>query len=235
MRRTISIVFAVMSAVSVAALAAGAEPKSEEQKTLYAIGLALSNSLASFNLSEADLEMVKAGLSDGVLNKDRKVDIQTYGPKIQELQRTRLAVMAEKEKKTGKAYADKAASAKGAKKTASGLVYVPIKTGTGASPNATDTVKVHYHGTLVDGTVFDSSVQRGEPVSFPLNQVIPCWTEALQLMKVGEKGRLVCPSNIAYGDSGRPPKIPPGATLIFEVELLDIEKPPAAEPPPKTK
>ncbi len=214
MRRTISIVFAVMSAVSVAALAAGAEPKSEEQKTLYAIGLALSNSLASFNLSEADLEMVKAGLSDGVLNKDRKVDIQTYGPKIQELQRTRLAVVAEKEKKTGKAYADKAASAKGAKKTASGLVYVPIKTGTGASPNATDTVKVHYHGTLVDGTVFDSSVQ---------------------LMKVGEKGRLVCPSNIAYGDSGRPPKIPPGATLIFEVELLDIEKAPAAEPPPKTK
>jgi FKBP-type peptidyl-prolyl cis-trans isomerase FkpA/FKBP-type peptidyl-prolyl cis-trans isomerase FklB len=85
-------------------------------------------------------------------------------------------------------------------------------------------VKVHYHGTLIDGTVFDSSVQRGQPATFPLNGVIPCWTEGVQRMKVGEKSRLVCPSQIAYGDRGAPPKIKPGATLVFEVELLEIVK-----------
>jgi len=103
-------------------------------------------------------------------------------------------------------------------------LYSSLKPATGASPKATDTVKVHYQGTLTNGTIFDSSVQRGEPATFPLNQVIPCWTEGLQLMKVGGKGKLVCPSDIAYGDRGRPPKIPPGATLTFEVELLDIVK-----------
>lgn len=204
--------------------AMAAEPKSEEQKTLYAIGLAISRNLGTFNLSEADLEMIKAGLTDGVLNKEHQVDLQTYGPKIQELQRTRAAVTAEREKKAGKAYFDKAAAQKGATKTASGMLYVPLKEGKGASPAATDTVKVHYHGTLPDGEVFDSSVKRGEPATFGLNQVIPCWTEGLQRMKVGGKAKLVCPSDVAYGDAGRPPVIPPGATLAFEVELLDIVK-----------
>lgn len=225
----------VVSVFAAVACAAVPEPKSEEQKTLYAVGLALSNSVAGFNLSEADLEMVKAGLTDGVLNKPPKVELQVYGPKIQELQQTRLAASAEKEKQAGKTYLEKAAAEKGAKQTGTGLVYVPINPGTGASPKATDTVKVHYHGTLTNGTVFDSSVQRGEPVSFPLNQVIPCWTEGLQLMKVGEKGRLVCPSDIAYGDRGRPPKILPGATLVFEVELLDIAKEPSATPEAQPK
>jgi len=119
----------------------------------------------------------------------------------------------------------KAAAVKGAKKTASGLVYLSIKEGKGPSPKATDTVKVHYHGTLTNGKVFDSSVQRKEPATFPLNGVIPCWTEGLQLMKVGGKSKLVCPAEIAYGDRGAPPIIPPGATLVFEVQLLAIENP----------
>jgi FKBP-type peptidyl-prolyl cis-trans isomerase FkpA/FKBP-type peptidyl-prolyl cis-trans isomerase FklB len=99
-----------------------------------------------------------------------------------------------------------------------------ITPGKGAAPAAEDTVKVHYHGTLIDGTVFDSSVQRGEPATFRLNGVIKCWTEGVQRMKVGSKSRLVCPPQIAYGDRGAPPRIKPGATLVFEVELLDIVK-----------
>jgi FKBP-type peptidyl-prolyl cis-trans isomerase FkpA/FKBP-type peptidyl-prolyl cis-trans isomerase FklB len=200
------------------------ELKTDEQKTLYAIGLAVAGSLAQFALSPADLELVKAGITDGVLNRQRQVDLQAYGVKIQELQKQRASVVAAAEQKAGQAVLDKAAAEKGAVKTASGLVIVPIKPGTGPSPKPTDKVKVHYHGTLADGSVFDSSVQRGEPASFPLNGVIPCWTEGLQLMKVGGKSRLVCPANLAYGDRGAPPRIKPGATLVFEVELLEILK-----------
>ncbi len=113
----------------------------------------------------------------------------------------------------------------GAKRLDSGLIITTVKEGTGPSPKATDTVKVHYHGTLPNGKVFDSSVQRGEPATFPLNGVIPCWTEGVQQMKVGGKSKLVCPAAIAYGDRGAPPDIGPGATLIFDVELLGIEPP----------
>lgn len=215
---------AVVLAGTSAVAAAAQELKTDEQKTLYAIGLAVSRSLAPFNLSEAELELVKAGLADGVLHKEQKVDLQTWGPKIQELQSARTTAAAAIEKKAGQAFLDKAVAEKGATKTATGLVITTIKAGNGVSPKATDKVKVHYTGTLVDGTVFDSSVQRKEPVTFQLNGVIPCWTEGVQLMKVGGKSKLVCPSNIAYGDRGAPPKIKPGATLVFEVELLEIVK-----------
>jgi FKBP-type peptidyl-prolyl cis-trans isomerase FkpA/FKBP-type peptidyl-prolyl cis-trans isomerase FklB len=204
--------------------AAAQEVSTDEQKTLYAIGLAISQSLSTFTLSPAELELVKAGLTDGVLKKEPKVDLQTYGPKIQELQRTRSAAVAATEQKSAKAYLEKAAAEKGATKTASGLVITTVKPGTGEAPKATDKVKVHYHGTLIDGTVFDSSVQRGQPATFPLNGVIKCWTEGVQLMKVGGKSKLVCPAEIAYGDRGAPPRIRPGATLVFEVELLEILK-----------
>jgi FKBP-type peptidyl-prolyl cis-trans isomerase FkpA len=121
-----------------------------------------------------------------------------------------------------KAWLDKAAAEPGAVKTASGLIYRELRPGNGALPKATDVVTVNYRGTLVDGTEFDSSYKRNEPASFPLNQVIPCWTEGLQRMKEGGKAQLVCPANIGYGERGSPPVIPPGATLIFEVELLKI-------------
>ncbi len=206
------------------ALAAPPEPKTEEQKVFYALGLAMSQSIGAFNLSEAELEMVQSGLYDGVLNKTRKVDLQQYAPKVQELHTARSGMAAAAEKKSGLSYLDRAAAEKGATKTASGLVITTLRPGTGPSPKATDQVKVHYHGTLTDGTVFDSSVQRKEPATFPLNGVIPCWTEGVQLMKVGGKSRLVCPANLAYGDRGAPPRIKPGATLVFEVELLEIVK-----------
>lgn len=203
------------------------ELKTEEDKTLYALGAAIGRNLASFDLTEAELEKVKAGLGDVALHKEPKLDASTYFPKIQELQNARLTASSAIEKQAGEAYLAKAATEKGAQKTASGLVYSVITEGTGPSPQATDTVKVHYHGTLPSGKVFDSSVERKEPATFPLNGVIPCWTEGVQLMKVGGKSRLVCPSDIAYGERGAPPDIKPGATLIFEVELLAIE-PPAA-------
>lgn len=218
-----SSVVAVLAAVSTV-VAAGVEPTTEEQKTFYALGIAMSQSLASFRLTEAELEMVKAGLSDGVMHKQPKADLQTYGPKLQEIQRTRMTAVAAEEKKSGQAYLDKAAAEAGATKTSSGLVIKTLTPGTGAAPKATDKVKVHYRGTLTDGTVFDSSVERGEPVTFPLNGVIRCWTEGVQLMKVGGKSRLVCPADLAYGERGAPPRIKPGATLVFEVELLDIVK-----------
>ncbi len=214
-------------AVVLAAAPAGAaapELRTDDQKTLYAIGLVISRNLAAFNLSEAELELIKTGISDGVLHLEPKVDLGTYGPKIQELQRTRLAAVAAAEKKAGQAFLDRAAAEKGATRTASGLVITTLRPGAGPSPKPTDRVKVHYHGTLVDGTVFDSSVQRQEPAVLPLDGVIPCWTEGLQLMKVGGKSRLVCPPGLAYGDRGAPPVIKPGATLVFEVELLDIVK-----------
>jgi FKBP-type peptidyl-prolyl cis-trans isomerase len=208
--------------------AAASDLKDEDQKVIYAIGLAISQSLATFNLTPAELDLVKAGLSDGVLNKEKKVDLQTYGPKIQELAKARATAMGELEKKAGQEFLDKAAAEKGATKTASGIVIQEITAGTGANPKPTDQVKVHYKGTLTDGTVFDSSLERGEPVTFPLTGVIPCWTEGLQSIKVGGKSKLTCPAGLAYGDRGSPPKIKPGATLVFEVELLDIPKAEAA-------
>ena len=204
--------------------AQGSEPKTEQDKTLYALGLIMGGNLTSFSLTPAELDFVKKGVGDAASGAKPLVDLQTYGPKVQELARSRATAAAEVEKKKSEAFLEKAAKEQGAQKTASGLIYRTIKPGTGASPVATDTVKVHYQGSLPDGTVFDSSIQRGQPVEFPLNQVIPCWTEGVQKMKVGEKANLVCPSSLAYGDRGSPPRIPGGAALFFEVELLEIVK-----------
>ncbi len=224
MRHVTGAVSAVVLLMSSLSWAAAPEPANDEQKTLYALGAAISQSLTPFTLNESELEFVKAGLADGVLKRQQKVDMQVYGPKIQQMQQVRANALADVEKKAGASFLTKAAAEAGAKKTESGAIVTVMKEGKGATPKDTDTVKVHYHGTLIDGTVFDSSVKRGEPATFPLNQVIKCWTEAVQLIKVGGKSKLVCPSGIAYGDRGSPPVIKPGATLIFEVELLDIVK-----------
>ena len=220
---TIVIMITLLGGVS-AGTAGAADPSTDDQKTMYALGMIISQSLAPFALSESELDFVRAGMTDGVLKKTPKVDLPTYGPKVNQVQQARAAAQAETEKKAGAAYLEKATKEAGAKKTESGAIVTTIKEGKGEQPKATDTVKVHYHGTLIDGTVFDSSVKRGDPATFPLNQVIKCWTEGVQLMKVGGKSKLVCPSAIAYGDRGSPPTIKPGATLVFEVELLEIVK-----------
>jgi FKBP-type peptidyl-prolyl cis-trans isomerase FkpA len=212
-------------ATAVNAMADAPKLETEEQKTLYALGLTINRSLSPFNLSPSELELVEAGLTDGSLHKTPTVDLETYGPKIKQLQEARAAAVAAAEKKASQVFVDKAALETGAMKTASGLVVIPVTPGTGASPKATDTVTVNYEGRLTDGTVFDSSVQRGGPATVPLNGVIKCWTEALQLVKAGGKSRLICPADLAYGDHGWPPLIRPGATLVFEVELLGISQP----------
>ena len=218
-------------ATAVNAMAAEPKLETEEQKTLYALGLTINRSLSPFNLSPSELAVVQAGLADGGLHRTPAVDLETYGPKIKQLQEARAAAVAATEKKTSQAFIDKAAGETGAMKTASGLVMIPVTPGTGVSPKATDTVTVNYEGRLTDGTLFDSSAQHGGPATVSLNRVIKCWSEALQLAKVGGKNRLVCPADLAYGDQGWPPLIKPGATLVFEVELLGISQPSAQTAP----
>jgi len=208
------------AAAAVAPAAAAPALTTDEQKTIYAVGLAMSRQLDQLGLSEPELNIVKRALSDASIGKPA-VDIEVWGPKIDGLVQSRAGGMAAKEKAAGKAYADKAATQKGAVRSASGLVYRELTAGSGASPKATDKVKVHYRGTLLNGTEFDSSYKHNAPAEFPLNGVIPCWTEGVQKMKVGGKSALVCPADIAYGDGGRP-GIPGGATLLFDVELLAI-------------
>jgi FKBP-type peptidyl-prolyl cis-trans isomerase len=202
--------------------AAAADPQTDEQKTIYALGVAISSNIGQFNLTADELAFVAAGLRDGALGNTLKVDMQTFGPRIQFLADERASAAAGAEKTAADTWLAEQAALPNAERSPSGVVFISMTEGTGENPSATSTVRVHYHGTLRDGTVFDSSVDRGEPISFPLNGVIPCWTEAVQKIKVGGKAKLVCPSDTAYGDSGSG-SIPPGAALAFEVELLAIE------------
>jgi FKBP-type peptidyl-prolyl cis-trans isomerase len=212
--------------------AAAAKPgstDSDQDKALYALGVLLSRNLATFQLSEAEFAKVKAGIVDGYHNKPEAASAEANLPQIQALQRSRVLVLSAHEKEAGQAYLDKAASAPGATKTASGLLYIPVSAGSGPSPAHTDRVSVNYEGRLIDGTVFDSSAQHGQAATFSVGGIIPCWTEALQLMKVGGKSRIICPAALAYGERGAPPKIKPGASLEFDIELVSIE-PPAPAP-----
>jgi FKBP-type peptidyl-prolyl cis-trans isomerase FkpA len=192
----------------------------DEQKTIYALGLSIAQSISQFDLSPAELEVVKEALTDGTAGKPA-IELSTWGPKIQGLAGARGQRVAEREKAASAAYLDKAAGQPGVVKTDSGLIYKETAPGTGPSPKATDTVKVNYRGTLVNGKEFDSSYARNAPAEFALNRVIPCWTEGVQKMKVGGKATLVCPAQIAYGERGQA-GIPGGAALTFEVELLEI-------------
>ena len=232
MRRTALLLVASCFVLTSCAQAAQQAPKTEDEKALYNLGVMLSGQIKSFNFSDKELEMVKAGLAAGAQDKASTDDLEKYVPKLQELQKACMADAATKSKAAGAAYLAKVAAEPGVTKTESGLVYKQVKEGTGAQPTAADQVKVHYEGRFVDGKVFDSSLKRNEPATFPLNGVIPCWTEAVQRMKVGGKALIVCPPDLAYGDEGRPPQMPGGATLVFDVELLDVPKGDAAAAAP---
>ena len=196
-------------------------PETDEEKILNALGQALAQNVVPAGLSADELAFVQRGLSDAVLGRDPLANLDEYGPQIQGFVEQRVASAAEGELTFATAFLSEQAALEGAERTESGIVIQPITVGTGPSPTADDTVRVHYHGTLRDGAVFDSSVDRGEPATFALTGVIPCWTEGVQRISVGGKSRLVCPPNLAYGPQGRP-GIPGNAALAFEVELLEI-------------
>jgi len=214
----------MISACSKEAVTADVALETENQKTLYAIGMIISNQLQTFALSEEELAPIVQGMTDGIKGEPSQVDMGIYEAKINELVAERSAIVAAKEAAASDSYLKQFESDESIFKTASGALVKMLEEGTGASPEAGDTVMVHYEGTLIDGTVFDSSLSRGSPATFPLSGVIPCWTEGLQKIKVGGKAQLICPANTAYGERGAPPKIGPGATLIFEVNLLEIKK-----------
>jgi FKBP-type peptidyl-prolyl cis-trans isomerase FkpA len=214
------IILILLSSTILMAQAQESKPMTDDEKTIYALGLSIHNSLNQFDLTPAEMDIVKRALTDAAANKPA-VDVAVWGPKIAPLAKARAAHLAEGEKKASAAYLTKAAAEAGAVKSDTGLIFRETKPGTGEPPKATDTVKVNYRGSLTNGTEFDSSYKRNEPAQFPLNGVIKCWTEGVQKMKPGGKAVLVCPSDLAYGDQGRP-SIPPGATLVFEIELLEI-------------
>jgi FKBP-type peptidyl-prolyl cis-trans isomerase FkpA len=207
-------------------------PASEQDKPFYDLGVLLSHNLDSFALSEAEFSLVRQGFADGYHHKPQTATAESSTPRLQALQRERAAGLEVHQKVAGAAYAAKASQAPGARKTDSGLILIPVSAGNGASPSSADTVKVNYEGRLIDGTVFDSSRQHGgQPATFRLNAVIPCWTEAVQLMKVGGKSRIVCPPGLAYAERGAPPRIRPGATLEFDIELLEVMPAAPVAPP----
>lgn len=204
-----------------------------EQKASYIIGLNIGNNLKA-NGFDVQADQVALALRDLQAGTESRINEEEFQTIMQEVQEKAMAKHSEEQKRLtdenttkGKAFLDENKAKEGVVTTESGLQYRVITEGTGEKPAATDTVTVHYTGKLIDGTEFDSSVKHGQPATFPLDGVIPGWTEALQLMPQGSKWEIVIPSDLAYGASGQGP-IPPASTLVFEVELLEIVKPEAA-------
>lgn len=214
------------------------ELKTDNQKLSYALGLDLGAYFKTLG-EDIDLSILQHGIKDSYTGnkplmsaEDAAAIQQKFAQKQQEERLKQQVEMITKNRDAAEAFLKENGTKEGVKTTESGLQYLALTEGDGAMPKAEDVVEVHYRGTLIDGTEFDSSYSRNEPAVFPLNQVIPGWTEALQLMKVGSKYTIFLPPELAYGDRGAPPVIEPGSMLIFEVELLSIENPeekPAAQ------
>jgi FKBP-type peptidyl-prolyl cis-trans isomerase FkpA len=206
----------------------------EQKKALYVFGvfIAQRTPLGQADLSAEEMKTVLEGFSAAALGKPLQFKSEEVMPKVDQLLRERQLARGEIEKKKGGEFLAKAATEAGAQKLPSGLIYFETQAGSGESPKPTDTVKVHYKGTLTNGTEFDSSYKRGTPTEFPLNGVIKCWTEGVGKMKVGGKSKLICPADIAYGERGMGGAIPPNSVLVFEVELIEIVKPAAPAPTP---
>ncbi|MBD3670738.1 MAG: FKBP-type peptidyl-prolyl cis-trans isomerase [Gammaproteobacteria bacterium] len=201
------------------------KPDTSKERISYTLGIQLGQNFKQDNI-DLDLDHFVQALEDVLQGRQSKLsnqEMQQAMMALREQKQKEMAKLAEDNKKAGAAFMDKNRKADGVKETASGLQYKVIKPGDGAKPTLQDTVTVHYRGTLIDGTVFDSSYKRGEPATFPLQGVIKGWQEALQMMKVGGKWMVYIPANLAYGAQAAGPTIPPNSTLVFEVELLDIK------------
>ena len=204
-------------------LIVAAEPAPKD--LLYALGALLGQRLQPYHLKPAELARVRKGFADAATGAKLELDdLEEWGPRVDAFMARRLAPSLAAEKDRGKAFLDKAAREPGAIRSASGLVLRVLTPGSGASPAAGDRVRVNYQGRLADGSIFDDSARHGGPMEVALGSVIACWSEGLQLMKVGEKARLHCPSTLGYGDEGRPPQVAGGAALAFDVELIEIIK-----------
>ncbi len=203
------------------ATAAEVALESEDDKAIYVLGQGVAGQLKDYGLSEREIEVMLIGLREGIAGKPSRVNAPDYEKKLTALYVARIVT---KQKLEGKAYLEKAASEPGAVKSPSGVIMTINEPGSGANPTTSDKVEVHYVGTRVDGTEFDSSRKRGKPAEFPVTGVIQCWTESLLKLKPGAKAKLVCPPETAYGDRGSGGVIKPGATLVFDVELLRIVK-----------
>jgi FKBP-type peptidyl-prolyl cis-trans isomerase FklB len=200
---------------------AAAAPKTDEERGAYAVGLGIGQTLKAQQLTDLDLTFLAQGIKDALSGVKPALSDKEIQATIQSVQKNAFAKVAARNSAEGEKFLAANAKKAGVKTTKSGLQYKVLKEGNGPSPKATDVVRTHYHGTFINGEVFDSSVERKEPAEFEVNGVIPGWTEALQLMKVGSKWQLFVPFKLAYGERGYR-GIPPAATLVFEVELLDI-------------
>ena len=214
-----SIFLGLLMALTVGSLTAQNNPTMDS--TFYALGVLMHGNLSE-QFGEVNIDDLAAGMRAA---KDGSATLtpQEANAKIQAFLQKKQESAGAEARKAGEDFLAENAKRPEVKVTDSGLQYEVLKEGTGASPTATETVEVHYHGTLIDGTVFDSSVERGQTIEFPLNRVIPGWTEGVQLMKEGAKYRFFIPFNLAYGPNGSAPKIPPYAALIFDVELFKVK------------
>ena len=198
--------------------------QTDEDKAYYCLGVNVAQQLQDLkSCSHAEIDCVLGGMRDSLTSAEPRVDIDKWMPKAAEVMQAKQKAAREAANKAQVEFLTTAAKEPGATQTESGLVIVSVQAGVGKSPVKSDSVEVHYEGKLIDGTVFDSSIQRGETICFPLSGVIKGWTEGLQLMKEGGKAKLTIPSELGYGARGSPPKIPPGATLVFDVELIAVK------------
>ena len=243
---TSTLISALSAAIALPALAQTAHPtathkpattaaapavlKTTTDSLSYAIGLSVANFYKQQNITNINTALVMRAINDVNRGNKQALDEQLANQTIVNFMQKAKAEKASAAKKQGLDFLAANKNKPGVVTTPSGLQYLVMKTGTGPKPALTDMVRVHYHGTLIDGRVFDSSVDRGQPIELSVNGVIPGWTEALQLMPVGSKWKLFIPSNLAYGDQQAGPMIAPGSTLVFEVELLDIVKPKTETP-----